>query len=328
MAAGGLGEAAGSTHSLDISDNGTKFFIQVNDKRSTGMKRFPLLICLIVLLLLVPGGVLALDTPAPHITGFSPNNAPNTVNVPVLITIYGSDFQPGITASFFPCGGSSNSVPVTYVSSSQVLLSYNFYGAKVSNWHLRLTNPTDGDVTESEIFYVTGTTSTTTTSSTSTITATATTTATTVTITPQGKNSIFFDTNPTGATIYLDGEEVGTSAFKYYTDKDGSFNVIAKKTGYEDYEDKVTVVDGGPTAHFYGLLTPLSSTETATPTGVTASRTATPVSNVTTIRKSTLKIPTPLGTDPPLTSEESPLDPAMALWAAGVGIMFAVIRRR
>jgi len=47
----------------------------------------------------------------------------------------------------------------------------------------------------------------------------------------------------------------------------------------------------------------------------------------TTIRKSTLKIPTPLGTDPPVT-EESPADPALALGAAGIVIGLAVFRKK
>jgi hypothetical protein len=124
---------------------------------------------------------------------------------------------------------------------------------------------------------------------------------------------------------------VGTSSFSYYTDNDGTFNVVVKKAGYEEYDGQVTVVDGGPRARFYGLLTPLSSTATADTVTTTATSStyssSIPVSTAITIRKSTLKIPTPLGPyDPP--SEDSPVDPAIALWAAGIGILFVVIRRR
>jgi hypothetical protein len=161
-------------------------------------------------------------------------------------------------------------------------------------------------------------------------TPTATTTTTTVVTTAapsSGKNSIFFETNPTGATIYVDGKEAGSSAFSYYTDNDGTFNIEVKKPGYEDYEGHVTVVEG-QRAHFYSLLTPLSSTaDTVTTTTSPSASSSVPVSTATMIRKSTLKIPTPLGTDPPVT-EESPVDPAIALWAAGIGIIFVVIRRR
>jgi hypothetical protein len=65
-------------------------------------------------------------------------------------------------------------------------------------------------------------------------------------------------------------------------------------------------------------------TTNATPS---ASSSSAPVKTNTTIRKSTLKIPTPLGTDPPVT-EESPADPALALGAAGIVIGLVLLRRR
>ncbi len=294
------------------------------------MKRFPLLVCLALLLLLMPAGILAAATPAPYLYNVYPSIASNTVNKPVTIVLTGSNFEYGIKGAIYPCFQTPQFMSVSYMSPTQVSMTYNFYGAQTGNWHVKLQNP-DGDITTVLPFTVTGSSTTTTTTTTGTTTVTTTTITTT---TPsQGKNSIFFETNPTGATIILDGDEVGTSAFKYYTDQDGTFNVVAKKLGYEDYAGKVTVVDGGPTARFYALLTPLSSTGTATTTAVTSPgasvKTPTKVTNVTTtIKKSTLKIPTPLGTDPPLTAEESPVDPAIALWAAGIAIMFVVIRRR
>ena len=169
-------------------------------------------------------------------------------------------------------------------------------------------------------------------------TTTTQTTTTATTTAPTGSNSAFFETNPSGATISVDGNVVGTSPYVYYTDKDGTFKVVVRKSGYEDYEDRVIIRDG-IRAHFYCILTPLSSTSTAATTAPatavttsasgkpTTSVSGTPVSNSSTIRKSLLKIPTPLGTDPPVT-EESPVDPALALGAAGIAIGLVLLRRR
>jgi hypothetical protein len=136
----------------------------------------------------------------------------------------------------------------------------------------------------------------------------------------------------------MSGNAIGTTPFTYYTDKDGTFSVIARKSGYETYEGRVTIIDG-QRVRFYGLLTQLASTPTtsatASATALTTSASGKPTTSVSgttvstnsTIRKSMLKIPTPLGTDPPLT-EEAPTDPVIALWAAGIVLMLVVIRRR
>ena len=116
---------------------------------------------------------------------------------------------------------------------------------------------------------------------------------------------------------------MGTSAFTYYTNKEGTFGVVVKKTGYEDYTAQVTILEG-KRVRFYALLT--QSNPGSTPSSTTPSS-GTPGKTVTTVRKSTLKIPTPLGTDPPVT-EESPVDPALALGAAGIAIGFVLLRRR
>jgi hypothetical protein len=160
-----------------------------------------------------------------------------------------------------------------------------------------------------------------TTTATTTTTRTATTSPTTA---HSGDNSVFFETNPPGATIYLSGDEIGTSTFTYYTYRDGTYDVRVKKSGYEDYEGKVTILQG-QRVYFYALLTPLaSSTSTA---AATASQTSSPSKTTTTLKKSTIKVPTPWGTDPPV-AEESPVDPATVLLAAALGIAVVVIRRR
>ena len=140
----------------------------------------------------------------------------------------------------------------------------------------------------------------------------------TTTTTPGGTGgSIYFETNPPGATIWLDNIELGTSPFTYYSEKTGTLDVRVRKRLYEDYTDKVTVIEGERVI-FSATLTWIVGevTEATTP--------AAPVRTATTIRTSTIKIPTPWPTSPP----ESPLDPAVVIGAAAVGIGIFVIRRR
>jgi hypothetical protein len=128
--------------------------------------------------------------------------------------------------------------------------------------------------------------------------------------------SIFFETNPPGATIWLDNIELGTSPFTYYSGKTGTLDVRVRKRLYEDYTDKVVVVEG-ERVFFYARLTPVSSHVTdETPT-------AAPLTTATTIRTSTITIPTPWPSSP-----ESPVEPAVVIGAVAIGIGIFVIRRR
>ncbi len=129
--------------------------------------------------------------------------------------------------------------------------------------------------------------------------------------------SIYFDTIPPGATIWLDNTELGTSPLTYYSEKTGTLDVRLRKRLYEDYTDKVIVV-AGERVVFYARLTPVSSliADQTTP--------APPVTTATTISRSTMKIPTPW----PTTSPQSPVDPAVVIGAAALGTGFFVIRRR
>jgi PEGA domain len=140
-----------------------------------------------------------------------------------------------------------------------------------------------------------------------------------ITTTTPGRTggSIFFETNPPGATIWLDNIELGTSPFTYYSEKTGTFDVYIRKRLYEDYTDKVVVIEGERVL-FYARLTPILGeiTKETTP--------PTPVRTVTTLSKSTIKVPTPW----PTTSPESPLDPAVVIGAGAIGFGIFVIRRR
>jgi hypothetical protein len=129
--------------------------------------------------------------------------------------------------------------------------------------------------------------------------------------------SIYFDTTPPGATIWLDNVELGTSPLTYYSEKTGTLDVRLQKKWFEDYTDKVIVVEGKRVI-FYARLTPVSS---VLPDETPA---AAPVTTATTISTSTMKIPTPW----PSASPESPVNPAVVIGAAALGIGLFVIRRR
>lgn len=299
------------------------------------MKRSPLFVWLGFLLLLV---VVSLPVAAaPTISSVSPSTAPN--NGDIKVTIRGTGFNAESTVWMTSCT-SKNIVYGTIKSwsSTSITAEFKFNGVTTTSYDVAVNSPfTDplgnyipkdvGVLRKGfEIYQGTGTTFTTTST---TGTTTVTTTRTTSSSSGHGQNSVFFETNPPGATISLNGDIIGTSTFTYYTDRDGSFEVVVKMSGYEDYVGRVNILSGGQRTRFYAALTPLASTTntgnaTATPS---ASSSSAPVKTTTTIRKSTLKIPTPLGTDPPAT-EESPVDPALALGAAGIAIGIALFRRR
>jgi hypothetical protein len=131
-------------------------------------------------------------------------------------------------------------------------------------------------------------------------------------------SSIYFETNPQGATIWLNNTKVGTSTFTYYNATPGTYKVLVQKTGYNDYSGSVTVLTGKRTT-FYALLRVI-------PTDTTVVTTATPVKTVTTIKKSTLKVPTPW---PSATATPaSPLDPAVIVCATGLGLALIVLRKQ
>jgi hypothetical protein len=141
---------------------------------------------------------------------------------------------------------------------------------------------------------------------------------TTTTTTPgMTGGSIYFETNPPGATIWLDNIELGASPFTYYSEKTGTLDVRVRKRLYEDYTDKVVVVEGKRVV-FYARLIPVPSyiPEQTTP--------VIPVTTTTTISTSAITIPTPW----PTSSPQSPVDPAVVIGAAAIGIGFFAIRRR
>ncbi len=132
-------------------------------------------------------------------------------------------------------------------------------------------------------------------------------------------SSVFFDTNPTGAVIFLNKTRVGMSVFTYYNATPGTYDVLIQKSGYKDYTGTLTVIDGRRTT-FSASLVPVGADASAAPV-------ATPERTATTIRKSTLKVPTTWA-DTPATTAESTVDPLIPIGAAGLGIGLVALRRR
>jgi hypothetical protein len=127
--------------------------------------------------------------------------------------------------------------------------------------------------------------------------------------------SIYLETFPPGASIWLDNIDIGTSSFTYYCEKPGTFEVRVWKKGYETYTDTVTVAEGKRVV-FTADLTPVTYDLTAEKTPVTL------VTVATTIRKSTLDIPTPYPT-----TTESPSDPVVVIAAVAAALGLFVISR-
>jgi len=145
----------------------------------------------------------------------------------------------------------------------------------------------------------------------------ATTTATTTPTPGITGGSIYFETDPPGATIWLDNIELGTSPFTYYSERTGKMDVRVRKRLFEDYTDKVVVIEGERVV-FSARLTMVSRRVTDE---ITA---APPATTTSTVSKSTIIIPTPW----PTSSPESLVDPAVVIGAVAVGIGFFVMRRQ
>ena len=294
------------------------------------MKRFTVIACLVILLLLVPPALAS-----PIISGVSPSTGQNTGQI--TLTITGSGFDSVSVVRLNKCKlktGGTSEAPFTgsyeILSSSKIRARFDLTGKAVGDYDVSVgdySTIAGGDWgVGSGIFEIYKPSGSHNDDDDDPVTTEPTTEETTQEPESEGENSVFFETNPSGATIFLDGTEIGTSAFTYRTDWDGSHKVVVKKIGYEDYEDRVNIVEGQRT-RFYALLTPLSSDTTprGTPTGsVTPEKTTS--RKKTTTKATPNGLPTPWGADP-VPTEESPVNPATALWAVALGMILVVFRR-
>ena len=132
--------------------------------------------------------------------------------------------------------------------------------------------------------------------------------ATTVT-----NGSIYFETNPDGAAVYLNSTMMGTTDYTLSNLTPGSYLFRIQKSGYIDYSGLVTVT-AGETTNFYRTLT-AEYTETTVSTTI-------PTAAVTTsrpTRTSTVKVPTPWPSETP--TQASPVDTLAVTGAVGIGIV-------
>lgn len=301
------------------------------------MTRLHLITCLALLLLLVPA-ILAMS-PSPHISSLSPSSWPTDSEA--IITIYGSGFDNVDTVQMSKCnqvlGGSFSVAPwaastYTYVDSTQIVARFSLYGKPPGDYQVELRAPVpelglNVKAYANKTFTIyanTGKTPTVTTTVPSGGSTTATTLQTTVT-SGEGENSVFFESTPEDAEVWMDGNYIGKTAFTYYTNREGTYDVVLKKKGYEDYEAKVTTLEG-KRVRFYGILSELPS-DSASPTCSVPPTASRPGAGTTTNPKSSLKVPTPWGPDPTF-AEESPVSPVLAPGAILIGLALIVLRRR
>ncbi len=328
------------------------------------MKQLPVLSCLVILLLLVP---CAAAFNGPTITSISPSSGPN--NGEVTVTVTGTGFDSTVQVRLNKCAiktGGQTQAPfpgtILYKSSGSVTVVFDLTNKIPGTYDLSLNAPIPEynawAVAESSfiVYQASGQPPPTTTTP-----VPATTVVTTTTAALPAGNSVFFESDPAGASVYLDGNFVGTSPFTHYTSRKGTFDVMVRKTGYQDYESSVNILEGR-NVHFVSPLTALS-TATATTTTTTATTiipttttgittttttatTAVPVTTtgiatatttgITTtvppaaaamVPRSSIVIPTPWPADSPAT-EKSPAGPALAPAAVVLGLAFVVLRRR
>jgi hypothetical protein len=274
------------------------------------MKRFPLISCLLLLLLFVTAGVSADTVATTTMTTSVTAPVPTTPVKPILSSITPWTGVTNTTVSITSLAGrdfgKNAGFRLRRASYKDIVGSVDSVNSTRITGTINLDKQDPGDyevcVFNDASFYTCG------------LTFTVTTPSETVTA-----SSIFFETNPTGAIVLLNGTKIGTSAFTYHNATPGTFKVLIQKSGYEDYTGSVTVAEGKH-SRYYASLTPRGAGTMAV--------TGTPVITATTIRKSTLKVPTSWPTAADTTTQASPVDPAFALGAAAVGAGILVMRRR
>src|SRR5208337_404310 len=125
--------------------------------------------------------------------------------------------------------------------------------------------------------------------------------------------SIYLQSSPSGASVYLSNTLAGTTTFTLYNVTPGGYQVLMEKSGYHPYTGTVTVTAGNQTT-VYGNLAVLATATTAT--AIPAPTTYTPVPTV----KRTLK-PTPTPWPSATPTPASPVGPLAIIGAVGIAIL-------
>jgi hypothetical protein len=152
---------------------------------------------------------------------------------------------------------------------------------------------------------------------TSTVSATLTATLTTTTTEAITNGSIYIESNPSNAAVFLNTVYQGKTPVTLYNITRGDYRVVVQKTGYQDWSNRISISLGTRT-DVYATLSP----EVTDTTLVTTIPTATILKTTTTI-KSTAKVPTPWPSATP--APASPIGIWVILGAIGTG--FIVLRK-
>jgi len=129
--------------------------------------------------------------------------------------------------------------------------------------------------------------------------------------------SIYFETNPSGASVYVDNTYKGTTIFTLSNVVPGYYKVLIEESGYHSYTETVKVTSGTKSTVYAKLVA--SETETATTVPTTTMTT-----KATITKKSTVKTPTPWPTD--TTTPASPVGTPAIIVA--IGLAFLALRKR
>jgi len=148
---------------------------------------------------------------------------------------------------------------------------------------------------------------------TSTVSATLTATLTTTTTEAITNGSIYVNSNPSNAAVFLNTMYQGKTPVTLYNITRGDYRVVVQKNGYQDWSTRI-FVSLGTRSDVYATLIP----EVTDTTIVTTIPTATILKTTTTI-KSTIKVPTPW---PSATATPaSPVSILAIIGAVGAGLI-------
>jgi hypothetical protein len=153
---------------------------------------------------------------------------------------------------------------------------------------------------------------------TSTVSATLTAILTTTTTEAITNGSIYVESNPSNAAVFLNTVYQGKTPVTLSNITHGDYRVVVQKTGYQDWSNRISVSIGTRT-DVYATLSP----EVTDTTLLTTIPTTTLLKTTTTTIKSTAKVPTPWPSDTP--TPASPVGIGVILGAIGTG--FIVLRK-
>jgi hypothetical protein len=239
------------------------------------MKRFPLFVCMVFLLLVVAGIPV---TASPTISSISPSTAPN--NGDVTVTITGTGFNSDSTVWLNKPYSTDAAIYGTVLSRSEtsITCTFSLKGQTPTEYNVWVNSPfTDkyGNYFSQDVALLT--------LGFRVSEGTGTTVMTTTPIPAIGTLSI--SSIPSGANIYLDNEYKGLTPLVMKNVENGDYVILVRHTGYQDWRQNI-VVNGDSQSYSARLVTyPATTTPpftfptltTASPAPVATARTTAPL---------------------------------------------------